>query len=552
MDPLTALGVAANAIQFIQFTGALLEQGWALYEGREYPATNLDLATNDLNQIVKQLSSTTLSRKNQWSLTSKSKSLEQILSRCETLSATLLSNLNDLRVSRPGQKWESFCKAMKAMKKKSELQAMEKSINTLRDQLNTHLLFEQGNQTSQILQALRELLYGTQRMQVTNESLRDMIEKFEKGQSKLQEPECIRPVYTTVQEGETTRTNLVILVSLSFDAIEVRHAQIAKAHKKTFEWIYNSSFGNWLRSGEGIFWLSGKPGSGKSTLFKYLVSNELTEITLRKWAGSKKLFVPKYFFWKSGTELQRSMLGLLRTLLFEVLRSCPELISVVFPDRWQRARYEHRANHEWTKDELLTSLKKVLQCNLSARFCIFVDGLDEYVGDPRDLVALLNDLIHCNNGISHDIKLCLSSRPWNIFEDTFGKDSSRMLRLQDLTRVDIQIYISDLLEKNERYLELKEMDNAYKDLVDEISAKASGVFLWVVFVVKELLTGLTNYDTIQILQKRLRQLPSDLEDYFHHMMNSVEELYQESSARILQICAQAREPLSLLYFSVLD
>jgi hypothetical protein len=44
-------------------------------------------------------------------------------------------------------------------------------------------------------------------------------------------------------------------------------------------------FINWLSSGEGIFHISGKLGSGKSTLMKFLFSHCRTKTELRKWAG---------------------------------------------------------------------------------------------------------------------------------------------------------------------------------------------------------------------------------------------------------------------------
>jgi len=42
---------------------------------------------------------------------------------------------------------------------------------------------------------------------------------------------------------------------------------------------------NWLSSGTGIFHISGKLGSGKSTLMKYLCEHDNTKLLLEKWAG---------------------------------------------------------------------------------------------------------------------------------------------------------------------------------------------------------------------------------------------------------------------------
>jgi len=109
-----------------------------------------------------------------------------------------------------------------------------------------------------------------------------------------------------------------------------REYAIAKAHMTTYEWIFTNpdvetetrpydSFRAWLQGGRGIYWISGKPGSGKSTLMKFITNHENTRIMLQKWSGSKQHVVASFFFWRAGTSMQRSYTGLLRTLLSEIL-----------------------------------------------------------------------------------------------------------------------------------------------------------------------------------------------------------------------------------------
>jgi polynucleotide 5'-kinase involved in rRNA processing len=77
-----------------------------------------------------------------------------------------------------------------------------------------------------------------------------------------------------------------ILNSLYFDTMVDRHEEIQEAHQETFEWIYHSpmedgdpwaSFIEWLRTGDSIYWINGKAGSGKSTLMRYLYDNRRTK-----------------------------------------------------------------------------------------------------------------------------------------------------------------------------------------------------------------------------------------------------------------------------------
>ena len=55
-----------------------------------------------------------------------------------------------------------------------------------------------------------------------------------------------------------------------------------------------------------MFWVSGKAGSGKSTLMKYLKSDPDTESNLWAWANGPKLVTASYFFWNAGTDMQKS------------------------------------------------------------------------------------------------------------------------------------------------------------------------------------------------------------------------------------------------------
>jgi len=114
------------------------------------------------------------------------------------------------------------------------------------------------------------------------------------------------------------------LESLFFEEMNQRYHAISEAHTKTFSWIFEPdwfdewdprsmvAFKQWLLFGNGIFWVSGKPGSGKSTLMKYLYTCGLTEEYLRCWAKDDTLIILASFFWMGGTIMQRSQRGLLQ------------------------------------------------------------------------------------------------------------------------------------------------------------------------------------------------------------------------------------------------
>jgi ABC-type glutathione transport system ATPase component len=153
-------------------------------------------------------------------------------------------------------------------------------------------------------------------------------------------------IHQTLQDSSLATTDISkeieILQSLRYKSMTVRHSNITEAYNETFRWIFNTDklpvydarskigFSRWLCSEGGIFWVSGKAGSGKSTLMKYICDSTQTAASLHQWAGGAKLVTASYYFWNAGTDMQKSQQGLLQSLLYEILTRCPDLIPTVF------------------------------------------------------------------------------------------------------------------------------------------------------------------------------------------------------------------------------
>jgi hypothetical protein len=356
-----------------------------------------------------------------------------------------------------------------------------------------------------------------------------------------------------ITEGGKLATEQAILDSLRFKTMRTRHSKIVEAHKKTFDWMFEETSANgsprprfvqWLRQDGGLYWIAGKAGSGKSTLMKYLSDSYQAKRFLEEWAGSKSLFTGSYFFWSGGNEMQKSQQGLLQSLLFDVLKQCPTMIPVVSSSRWSvDARHQGDLTRSWTRAELLEAFDILSK----QRFCFFVDGLDEYEGDPVEVVDTLKGF-----AMSSDIKVCLSSRPWTELEEALSENPDRNMMLQDFTKEDIRRYIDDLLIRDPRFQRTIKEDHHFGDVSSQILEKAEGVFLWVFLVVRLLLKGLTHADTMSDLQRRLQKAPPTLEEYFMRMLEGVENVYHEETAQILQMCLAAESPLNLMTFSFLE
>jgi ATPase subunit of ABC transporter with duplicated ATPase domains len=147
------------------------------------------------------------------------------------------------------------------------------------------------------------------------------------------------------QELETRRrAEDHTLRSLRIPSMSEHYNRIVEAHAATFQWIFKdpaaedrpwSNFAQWLKDGEGIYWINGKAGSGKSTLMRYIYDHQQTRELLRAWCGEIPLIVASFFFWTSDATDLKPYNSLLRSLLHQLLSQHRDLIPVVLPDQWQ-------------------------------------------------------------------------------------------------------------------------------------------------------------------------------------------------------------------------
>lgn len=345
-----------------------------------------------------------------------------------------------------------------------------------------------------------------------------------------------------------------ILEALRFDKMETRFDSIEEAHAKTFKWLLEDEtsiltmptgetddawfsgvehllreeiplrreiqqdFTNWLLRGNGIFHISGKPGAGKSTLMKYFAESDQVKKHLDTWAGDKELVFASFFFWRHGTDSQKSLQGLLRSLLYSILDQHPNLARIVFPALWEEATINPgRTIHFRQSDirEAFIALTKTTEVCLRHKFAFFIDGLDEFEGHDDTLVKTLFEWAHSG---SENIKICVSSRELPIFQQRFFKCPK--FRLHEVTRHDVFLFVYDTLRNNE---EVKLMSNPQDvaKLGQLLVRRAEGVFLWVSLAVRLVERGLVLEESIKELERSIDVLPSELEQLFRVIFDSI-------------------------------
>ena len=130
------------------------------------------------------------------------------------------------------------------------------------------------------------------------------------------------PMRTSIQLDVDSKASVerrkLMMDTLHFDLVDVRRATIKDAHQNTCKWLLQQSkyreWHDWNRMSEthGFLWIKGKPGTGKSTIMKFVLGH--AEKTI-----STETVVISFFFNARGEELEKSIVGMYRSFFWQLL-----------------------------------------------------------------------------------------------------------------------------------------------------------------------------------------------------------------------------------------
>ncbi|KAI4862811.1 hypothetical protein F4820DRAFT_459963 [Hypoxylon rubiginosum] len=581
------LAVATAVIQFLEFSGSLIAKGIAIHSsltGLTVDHTELQNITESLLQTSDEIQQSLKSHHGRHRLTGNEKDLEKIAGGCQGVANELLEVLTSLTAKGPKTRWRSFRHALRATWSEGKVKSLEDRLDRFRQQMMSNVLVSLRQEADRSIREQSSIKESVERIEQRQQNnilvgdrfvrqvmdgeqwRRDLIEMIhEQGQGGLQRMANI----TQLKDDRGSTPNAVvvqekrirerILHKLAFRNMTDRERRVSKAHRQTFQWIFCdpksdsrpwSNFKDFLErpNNKKIYWITGKPGSGKSTLMKFIRHHPETANLLRTWSGNGEVIQAAFYFWNSGSRMQMSVGGLLQTVLYECLRGLPKVIQKVLPERWEVATLFDVDDFPWSWEELAQALRRlIIEVCPEKKFFVMIDGLDECSGDQVQLVELITELAED----TENLKLCVASRPWNNFEDAFRDRPSLML--QDLSATDIELYIRSRFNANEGFAEFQLRDpSSAKELLETISKKAEGVFLWVHLVVQSLLEGLTNGDGLRYLRSRLEKLPPNLEDLYANILEHLDDNYLDHASRLFQLVRACDDSPTLLRIALAD
>ncbi|KAK3662957.1 hypothetical protein LTR22_006121 [Elasticomyces elasticus] len=535
MDPITAFGLAVNIIAVVEVAAKLVHRTWQISEtGAKPEFIEIETETNLIQDLLASLRPGLNASGS--GLSPDDKDLIYLCGQSENVSRQLLKLLESCKAKQGAGKIsiEIFWRAVKS-------EWNEDAIKSLQDRLESingkaHMIISQKYAlkiTDQLASLMKQ--YTVLGMSHTAElqGIKRAVDAF--SQTGSQDNHVSQQLMLTAASksglGRDFAVQAGILGQLRFEAIDRRMYEL-KHHEKSFLWLEGNSAGitnagqspanfeAWLSSAEKLYWISGVPGSGKSTLMKYLYESPKTRTSLTAWAKQKELLLAAYFFWEVGkVALLKTQEGLLRTLLFQILRQRPDLIAEVYSDLWVLFT------------EALPSGQSSLSSFAGSQVSLHVQHLLEKLKAA------------CRSLANHDCCLFLLIDGLDEYEGMATK-----LYMEDFNTSDIRQYVRDKLERHARFKDDNDRNTVGANLINDMVGSSGGVFLWVRLVMETLEEGLTDRNTIVQLQGRLDRLPKELEQFFEHMLNKVSEEYRKSSASVLLVTHQADDLLPPLSY----
>ncbi|KAH7127517.1 ankyrin repeat-containing domain protein [Dactylonectria macrodidyma] len=265
------------------------------------------------------------------------------------------------------------------------------------------------------------------------------------------------------------------------------------------EWLrQHATFQDWIKRDRSLLWIKGKPGSGKSTLLKCMLCTAEEELVLRDHS-----IVLSFFFHGRGTELQKSLLGLFRSLLHQLSLRVPESLST-----------------------LVDTFKK--RCDTIV--WLFVGALDE-CGEENAVhpIDYLKLLITKLSPTTHPFRVCFSCRHYPILELDYGLAIS----MKHVNHEDIATFVKTQLSTLGK--------GTASTITDTITRRADGVFTWARLVVKDVLTLTRKGEGVRRIQVEIQRIPPDLDDLYDGLLRSMEQ--RARSRRLIQwICFSTSPP----------
>lgn len=495
-EALLAIGIIANIVQIVDFTSRAVERV-------KDSAQNVSKAFQDVQNALPLLASTLGKTEDQIKAGSVDegtcKALRPVLKACEAKIKELEAIFTQAVPAEGASTWKRGWKAFASLGKDKKVGELARQLSELRS----------------------SLIYYHVTTLATDDRQSSVIANTT-GSNK------ISTVILDQKEAHQRESEERCLHSLAFPSMDNRRLTIEEPAEDTCDWIFEHPlYQQWslrteLAASQGLLWIKGKPGSGKSTMMKRLVERAEEELH----EGSLCI---SFFFSARRGGLDRNVEGLYRSLTHQLVRKRRELLGELVMLAVQKDIRHGVGNWTWHAQELKKFFHASIVRSEYGPLKVFVDALDECKEDDVQEVVIAFErsaAVSIANGYVLDV--CWSSRHYPHIR--VKKSLTICMEVQNTQ--DISTYVRK---------KVGESSSIDRGLEKEIMRKANGVFLWVVLVFRQLLDandqGFSRAEKYQILQ----DLPSELDDLFQMILRSVKFRHQRIRALLFKYAIVASD-----------
>ncbi|KAF5965712.1 hypothetical protein FCOIX_12838 [Fusarium coicis] len=536
---LEALGAASAVIKLISFAGSLVSLSFKIYDGVPMPENELEEHSTKMMEAARRVQARGKQAPQGTQIGDK---LSKVSQECIDAATELRKEAQTLtKRYQKGKMFKAVYSALRAESHKTKLNQLNESLKKCQELMETELLLKICDQDTAIAQKQSQ---GFRSLEV---DVQNLIIKIAEGYTRVEqlvsiEAQATRDAINTHVTSEFEALSIKnisnnqrqrLLKSLKPEEIRERYNSVLPSSDACFERVFTSyervcrnnpgykawkdykhtlghdsandsdaqvdeidliweCFSTWLQSDDKLFWIRGKPGSGKSTLIKFVINNNNTKRLLSSWHSNTRVL--SHFFWKIGSEPQNSIRGLLCSMLYDLLLEDGDAINKVLREfKFSESKDFYK---EWSPQEA----EKVL--------CFLLDA-----------------------SVHPTLKVCVSSRPETELVRKLENMKVKNLRLDDLTKPEMVVYLRQEFDTLPRNLST---DLEFEKFTAALLEKAQGVFLWLALATKSVTNGIMNGDDQETLSQRIEELPEELESLYQTMwerLNENNRIYRETAAR---------------------
>jgi hypothetical protein len=341
---------------------------------------------------------------------------------------------------------------------------------------------------------------------------------------------------------KTCLTIIDLLTTFYNKLANARFEEINTAVKTTFEWIWAEDIGltSWLKNDKPLFWINGKPGSGKSTLMKYIWMHDTVQKFFASDPPGRKRLAASFYFHGRGELVQKTLEGMLMGVLNHLLWSEPKLVQVLLPKFKKRKRKDRGS---WTFALLKEAFEEIrAQSIIKVDIFLFFDALDEHYGPPEVIADFVKSITQPVEGSTTKIKICFSSRQWNTFLEEFSSEPG--FAIHEHTSNDVIAYIKDRFNSNSATAKMLKStipaeQRIVEELISSIALKADGVFVWLRLVMEDLVpkakAAYTDGNALEPLIDIVDSYPDDLKTFFETIIDTISQEYRLEAFALIEI-----------------